>query len=112
MNTKLISAVAGVLLLAGSGVALGDDWKDRGRHDRHGWHERGHDRHWNDRGWDRPRGHAYGHHKHWRKHHHHHHYYPHWHAPRHHYGYPGYHGNRGHRYPHDGVTIIFKGHFH
>jgi hypothetical protein len=111
MNTKLISAVAGVFLLAGSGMALADSGKDRGRHDRHGWQERGgQGRHWNDRGWDRPRGHAYGHQKHWGKQHHSPHYYPRWHAPRPHHGHPGYHRNWGHHYGHDdGVTIIFKG---
>lgn len=108
MSSKLISAVAGVLLLAGSGLALADDGRgDRGRHDRNGWNERSYDRH--DRGWDRPRGHAYGHNKHWHKHHRHH-YHPRWHGPHHHYGSPGYHRNRGPHYGYDdGLTIIFKG---
>lgn len=105
MNNKLIGAAAGVLLLAGSGLALADDWKDRGRH--YG----GHERHWKERNWNHPGGHR-GHSKHWRKHQHHHHYhhYPRWHRPRHQYGHPGKYRSWGPHYRHDdGVTIIFKG---
>ena len=70
MNRKLLSATVGVLILAGSGLALADDWRDPhrlpqpysgegerwGGPDRH-WHKyRDHDFH--DRWYPRPSGYS------------------------------------------------------
>jgi hypothetical protein len=101
MNTKLLATTLGVLLLAGSGVALADDWHGHGREpvrgpERHGWD--------NDR-WDRAERHWHEYHRHyerrWNG------YWvpaPVWQAPR-----PYYRDYYAPPYYDDGVTIILRG---
>jgi hypothetical protein len=110
MDKRMITVAAGVLLLAGSGLALADGWKDhdgrRGeRWERHEFEGR----HWERRGWDDgwrrgpPPGHWYK-----ERHYHYHGYAPRW-EPR-----PYYEWHRESwgppRYGYDdSVTIIFNG---
>ena len=101
MNRKLLSATVGVLILAGSGLALADDWRDPhrlpqpysgegerwGGPDRH-WHKyRDHDFH------DRWSPHPY---RYWRP-------APEWRS------YDHYERNWAHGYERDGATIILRG---
>jgi hypothetical protein len=112
MDKSIATAAAGVLLLAGSSLALADDWKDRDGWRGERWERRDFDgRHWERRDWDDGwrRGPPPGH---WRKHQHYHYHYheyaPRW-EPR-----PDYEWHRESwgpaRYGYDdSVTIILQG---
>ena len=104
MKSKLVAAAIGASIMAGSTLALADEWKT-GRSSGHGHHDRGksdygrHDR--DDRG--HHRGHQHHHKSSWHHHYHSHHYVY----------YPHYYGCREpHAYERDGLTIIFRGSFY
>lgn len=106
MNTKLVASAVGAVFLAGSTLAVAEDWNSRNVER---WGERSrHERSWSDhdrRDWGHDRRHSrdYG------QYHGRGHYKPYWHHQyrHHHHGYW-----RPHGYDRDGVTIIFRGSFY
>jgi hypothetical protein len=112
MKSKLITAVLGLFLLAGSAVVSADSGRGRDHHSQYrSWHNDS----WGARRYDapryrehyRPRSHGYRHHdfrpRHWHYAPHRHHWRP---APRFHHRHSAHPHGRGR----DGVTIIFRGH--
>jgi hypothetical protein len=116
MNRKLLASALGVLMLAGSGMALADgrpggiERSFNQVHGDRGWRpdQRGGDRQRGGGDWGRGHRDSRGHGPHYgyRHYHGHGHYKRYWHQRPHHGGW------RPHGYDRDGVTIIFRGSFY